>query len=125
LKKEAWNVVFERQRIQRQTKSETNGYIYLVASMYSHAVQAAMRSALDFGAQDEIDAIKIRSEDNKCRREEMEFFNHSWMGTNNISSHGENSSHMSTSTNDNNDDFGFCVFGEKSEYDDSWLRLEI
>jgi hypothetical protein len=124
LKKEAWNVVFERQRIQRQTKSETNGYIYLVASMYCHAVQPAMRSALDFGAQDEIYAIKIRTEDNRCRKEETEFFNHSWMGTNIISSHGENSSHKSMSSNDN-DDFGFCVFGEKSEFDDSWLRLEI
>jgi hypothetical protein len=128
LKQEAWCVVFERQRIQRQMNDETSGYNYLVASMYCHATQTAMRLALDFAAQDEIDANKIIREENQRQNEEMEFFDHSWIGTI-ASSNSENSSlnsssELSSGVN-NNEEFGFCVWGEQSGFDNSWLRVDV
>jgi len=128
-KQEAWDAVFEQQRIQRENKYDTNGYNYLVASMYYHLTQAATRSAIDFAAQDERDANEYRHEDNPCLDEEMDLFNSTWIGTV-ASSHSETSSTStlvevpSDTNNSDDEDFGFCVFGEKSDFDNSWLTLD-
>lgn len=130
LKQEAWDVVFKRQIIQRRTHDDINGCKYLVARMYSHATQAAMRLALDFAAQDEIEANNIRSEGDQCCDEEVDFFDDSWISAI-ASSHSESSS-LSSSTelsrgeNKNTDDneFGFFVWGESSAFDNSWLRMD-
>jgi len=129
MKQEAWDVVFGRQTIQRQINDEKNGYNYLVASIYCYTTQAAMRSALNFAAQDEIDAIKIRNEDNQFRNEEVDFFDHSWISTI-ASSHYESSSfsssiELSSGENNSDDEVGFSVLGENSGFDNSWLRVDF
>ena len=129
-KKEAWDAVFLRQAIQRQMNDETDGYNHLVAGMYSNASQPSMRAALNLAAQDEIDANQIRSEDNQSRHEEeTDCFSHSWISTT-YSSQSDESSWISnsieaSSTSDNSEEVGFCVLGEKSGFDNSWLQLEI
>jgi len=126
IRKEAWDVVLERQNIQRQMNDELNGYNYLVASMYCHATQTAMRLALDFAVQDELDANKIRNEDHQRNNEEVYFFDHDWISTIG-SSRSENSSLSSIeiSSGDDDDEFGFCVLGDKSGFDNSWLRGDV
>lgn len=129
LKREAWCVVFEQQKIQRQMNDEANKYNYLVASMYCQAAQTAMRLALDFAAQDEINANKIQSGQNQHHNEEMDFFDDSWIGTI-ASSDSENTSlgsstELSCGDNNTEEDFGFCVWGEQSGFDNSWLRVDV
>lgn len=131
LKQEAWDVVFtsNRQRTQRRTHDDLYGFNYLVARMYSHATQAAVRSALDFAAQDEIEASKIRREDDQCCDKVVDFFDDSWITT--IDSCSKSSS-VSCSTEfprgenkkTDDNDFGFSVWGETSPFDNSWLRMD-
>lgn len=129
-KRKAWDVILEQQNIRRKMNTETSRYHYLVASMYSHVTQVAMRSAIDFAAQDEIDARNFQSEDNHTRKEEIELFNDSWISTV-CSSYSESSSisnsvEVSSADTNSSDEkaFGFHVFGAKSEFDNSWLTLE-
>eukprot|EP00536_Pseudo-nitzschia_multiseries_P010913 jgi/Psemu1/307731/fgenesh1_kg.350_\ len=131
IRKEAQDVVFERQNIQRLQEDEPNGYLHLVASMYCYASQTAMRMALDTAAQDEIDANKIRVEEERLRNESVGYFSHDWISTTSMS-RDENSSLGSSievcstgGEDEDEDDFGFCVFGEKSGFDDSWLRGDV
>lgn len=122
-KQEAWDAVFEQQRIQRELKNDTNGYNYLGASMYYHLAQAATRSAIDFAAQDERDANEYQHEDNTCLDEEIDLFSNTWIST--VASSQSETSSTSTLVEDPDDeDFGFCVFGEKSGFDNSWLTLD-
>lgn len=126
IRKESRDVVIERQKIQRQRNDEHNGYVHLVASMYCYASQNAMRLALDIAAQDEIDASKIRIEEERIH-DEFDFFSHDWVGANTFP--GENNfsqgNSMELSSLDDDEDFGFSVFGEKSGFDDSWLRGDV
>eukprot|EP00533_Pseudo-nitzschia_delicatissima_P015009 CAMPEP_0197275092 /NCGR_PEP_ID=MMETSP1432-20130617/13490_1 /TAXON_ID=44447 /ORGANISM="Pseudo-nitzschia delicatissima, Strain UNC1205" /LENGTH=259 /DNA_ID=CAMNT_0042740963 /DNA_START=43 /DNA_END=822 /DNA_ORIENTATION=+ len=128
-KQEAWDAVFEQQRIQRKMNNETDGYNYLVASMYYHLSQPATRAAIDFAARDEIDANEYERQDNTCLDEGfVDLFNDSWISTV-ASSHSEGSSNSnlvegSSVNNGGDEDFGFSVFGEKSGFDNSWLMLE-
>lgn len=128
IRREAREVVFERQNIQRQMNDEPNGYNYLIASVYCHATQAAMRLALDFAAQDELDASKIRDEEHQLNNQEVDFFDHDWISTN-ASSRSENSSlssiDCSSGDDDDDDEFGFCILGDKSGFDNSWLRGDV
>lgn len=130
LKQEAWDAVFtsNRQRTQRRMDDDINDY--LVARMYSHATQASIRSALDFAAQDEIEASKIRSKDDQCCDKVVDFFDDSWITT--VASSYSESFSLSSSTklyrveNKNTDDneFGFSVWEENSPFDNSWLRMD-
>lgn len=127
IRKEAWEVVFERQKIQRQMNDEPSGYNYLVASMYCHATKSAMRLALDFAAQDEIDSKEIQNEGNFSGKDDFDFFDHSWVGVGtSASSRRDSSSFFSPTEKDVDEgDFGFCVLGETSGFDNSWLRGDV
>lgn len=126
IRKESRDVVIERQFIQRQRKDEHNGYVHLVASMYCYASQNAMRLALDIAAQDEIDANKIRIEKERVH-DDFDFFNDDWVGANTFSEENSFSrgNPMELSSLDYDDDFGFSVFGEKTGFDNSWLRGDV
>mmetsp|Transcript_35926 Transcript_35926/g.75380 ORF Transcript_35926/g.75380 Transcript_35926/m.75380 type:complete len:262 (-) Transcript_35926:135-920(-) len=131
IKREAWGAVFERQRVQRQIRDEIEGYNYLVASMYHNAAQYSMRLALDVGAQDEMDADRIRKEDDRSQQVEMDLFDISWISTS-ASSMSEKSSfaktlQCSSSETDYSDNnfSGFAVFGGNQGFDNSWLRAEF
>lgn len=128
-KTQAWDVVFEQQKLQRARNEEYSGYHYLVASLYSHFTQVAMRSAIDTAAQDEIDARNYQNENEHTQFEETDLFNDTWI-TSISSSFSENSSFdnstevASVDNSSTDDDFGFYIFGEKSNFDNSWLRME-
>ena len=123
-KSQAWDVVFEQQKLQRARNTESSGYHYLVASLYSHFTQVAMRSAIDTAAQDEIDARRYQSESDQTPFDEPDLLNDTWVTS--VSTSFSESSSLSNSTEVSgvDDDFGFYVFGEKSDFDNSWLRME-
>jgi len=122
-RKEARNIVFEEQKIRRQRVDEQDDYLF--ASMYSLLTQNATRQALDFAAQDELDAKKFQSDMYEPHYVDNYFFNQDWISS--IPTSRENSSLGSTnlSFDENDDKFGFCILGDIHGFDNSWLRGDI
>mmetsp|Transcript_5850 Transcript_5850/g.14584 ORF Transcript_5850/g.14584 Transcript_5850/m.14584 type:complete len:252 (+) Transcript_5850:76-831(+) len=125
LKQEALDVVFERQKIQRQSTDDIDGHSYLIASMYCHTTLRAMRIAIDLATQDEIDADKIRMEENQWHDEEADFFSNSWISTCASSDSERSSLNLYSFESTLDDDCGFCISGEDGDFDNSWLRLDL
>ncbi|VEU33369.1 unnamed protein product [Pseudo-nitzschia multistriata] len=129
-RREAQDVVFERQHIQRQVYDDPNRFVHLVASMYFQASKTSMRLALDAASQDEIDANKIRQEDKirqeKLQKKDVNFLDKDWASVFSIDKDNNFlGSPPEYSFVDDDDECGFCILGETSDFDNSWLRAEI
>jgi hypothetical protein len=93
-----------------------------MATLYSNAAKPSVLEALDLAALDEMEVNEFYKQDQANCDCVVEDFSDDWIRSVS-SSCGEQSKNTATkSTTEKEEESGFCVFGDPSGFDDSWLR---
>mmetsp|Transcript_4245 Transcript_4245/g.7791 ORF Transcript_4245/g.7791 Transcript_4245/m.7791 type:complete len:244 (+) Transcript_4245:222-953(+) len=116
VKQQAWNAVFEEQKA---CWNNPDNISVCIAMAYSQVSRPALLEALNMAATDELEVASYRLEESQKAAVEAGFAD-DWISS--ISS-GEEYSSSSTEVGDGAE-FGFCVFGDSSGFDENWLKGE-